>query len=418
MGSAVTITPDSPPVTITPDAAPRTWMDSAVDYGKELLSQVNPISGIEGAYQAVRHPVQTFAADSATREQIRQKAEDLFKKGNYADGAAVMLNGIVPLLGPASERAGDLVEQGQTAKGLGAASGIGLNLASPKLLESIKASIPGAAPMAAMIYESALKPKTTLPLAERAAAVSTGLENAIPVSEKGLDKLSGLISNLNDAVQNKIKAGSAAGATVNKYAVAGRLSDTAKRFSTQVNPSADLNAVADSGSEFLSSQPTNISALSAQQLKSGTYQQLGNKAYGELSSASIEAQKALARGIKEELQTQFPEIKGLNQQEGKLLDLQPLLERAVGRIGNHQLVGIGTPIVAGAGAALKSAKTGIVGGIIKAIVDDPLVKSKLAIALSKASKGTLTVPASLAKIAGYSNALGTSVEAGDDQASE
>ncbi|MDE2020693.1 MAG: hypothetical protein KGJ13_10190 [Patescibacteria group bacterium] len=405
----------------TQDQPKRTWMDSAVDYGKELLSQVNPITGIEGAYQAVRHPVATLAADSATREQIRQKAEDLFKKGNYADGAAVMLNGIVPLLGPASERAGDLMEQGKTAQALGAASGIGLNLASPKLLESVKASIPKAGPIASRLYESALKPSTTLSPAERATAAATGMENSIPVSESGLDKLAGLVKSLNDKVQTTIQNAANSGATVNKYSVAGRLGQTAQKFATQVTPESDLNAVADTGNEFLRNQPTNIPADVAQKLKSGTYTQLGNKAYGELSSASVEAQKALARGIKEELQTQFPEIKGLNAEEGKLLELQPLLERAVARISNHQLIGIGTPIMGAAGTAVTgSTGLGAVSGILKAVVDDPIVKSRLAIILNKASKGQLTIPAGLAKVSGYSNALGNAVasEAGGGQANE
>lgn len=312
------------------------------------------------------------------------------------------------------------MEQGQTAKALGAASGIGLNLASPKLLESMKASIPGAAGAASKLYESALKPSTTLSPAERASTVSTGLNNAIPVSESGLDKLSGLVNDLNSTVQAKIQAGAQAGATVNKYAVASRLGKTANQFATQVNPEADLNAVSRSGNEFLQNQPTQIPADVAQQIKSGTYKQLGNKAYGELDSASIEAQKALARGIKEELQKQFPEIQGLNSAEGKLLDLQPILERAVGRIRNHQLIGIGTPIAGAAGAAVTgSSGIGAVSGILKAVVDDPIVKSRLAIILNKASKGQLSLSSGAAKVTGYSNALGNAVasEAPDGQAS-
>jgi hypothetical protein len=43
-----------------------------------------------------------------------------------------------------------------------------------------------------------------------------------------------------------------------------------------------------------------------------------DKAYGELSSATKESQKALAREIKEELAAQFPEIAGLNAKEAKL----------------------------------------------------------------------------------------------------
>src|SRR5262249_8299174 len=126
-----------------------------------------------------------------------------------------------------------------------------------------------------------------------------------------------------------------------------------------------------------------MGAAKAQAMKQGTYRVLKGK-FGEQGSASVEAQKSLARGLKEEIAIQFPEIDGLNAQESKLLGLQPVLERAVNRIGNHQAVGIGTPV---AGAAAKAVTgNGYVAGAIstlKAVLDNPMVKSRLAIAISK-----------------------------------
>lgn len=285
-------------------------------------------------------------------------------------------------------------------------------------MESTKPSktipIPGAQSQAERMYQSALKPSTTLPTAKVASMVKTGLEEGIPVSEAGRAKLADLVDDLNSKVQDQISQGSAQGATVNKYAVASRLSGTAHKFSTQVNPEADLGAVAKSGNEFLQNQPTNIPAAQAQAIKAGTYKQLGGKAYGELDTASIEAQKALARGIKEELQTQFPEIKGLNAREGQLIGLDDALERAVKRINNHQLIGIGTPIVAGAtGAVTGSAPLGAVTGILKAVIDDPVVKSKMAIALNRAGKG-IPISNAITRVAAYSNALASAANAGEN----
>lgn len=254
-------------------------------------------------------------------------------------------------------------------------------------------------------YESALKPSTTIPAGKRAQMIDTALQQGIPVSRAGLEKLGDLIDNLNDKITDEIGAGQ--GKTVNKFAVASRLRSVAQQAANQVNPEGDLAAVSASGNEFLRNQPNDIPATTAQALKQGTYKSLGDKAYGELGSATIESQKALARGLKEELATAFPEINNLNKMEGRALDLQPVLERAVNRIANHQMLGIGTPIAAGAAKAVtgSSVIAGITG-VLKAVLDDPIVKSRLAISVSKggASRG-LTLPQAFAQVDSYSNAL-------------
>jgi hypothetical protein len=248
-------------------------------------------------------------------------------------------------------------------------------------------------------YQSALKPSTTLGEAERAAVVNTGLQEKIPVSKAGLEKIGGLVDELNNQIRGTIATDPTR--PINKFAATSKLGQTAKRFATQVNPESDLNAISDAGNEFLRNQPNEIGAADAQALKQGTYRALGDKAYGELKGASIEAQKALARGLKDELARQFPELSGLNAREGGLLDLQDELERAVNRIGNHQLVGIGTPLAsAGVKAATGSNKLAAVAGIMKAVLDNPNVKSRLAYSLNGVG-----APAIQSRIAGYLSAL-------------
>lgn len=258
------------------------------------------------------------------------------------------------------------------------------------------------------MYQSALKPSTTLPTWKVASIVKTGLNEGIPVSASGVEKLGSLVDDLNSKIKTQIDAGSAAGKTVNKFAVASRLGDVADKFATQVNPTADLNAIAESGKDFLKTQPDEIPASNAQAIKQGTYQQL-KKSYGQLSNATIESQKALARGIKEELAQQFPEISAMNSRESELLGLDTALERAVRRIDNHQMIGIGTPMAAGAAKAVTgSSPVAAVAGIMKAVIDDPLVKSRIAIALNRArsGKGPLPIAEAMSKVGAYSAALG------------
>lgn len=392
---------------------PRGWMDSVKDFASETWKQINPVSAVEGINQTIRHPIDTFHSLNKAQDEVAQKAEDAFKKGDYGTGVGHVLNWLLPIIGPQSDEAGEMINRGEIAKGLGKSVGLGLNLAAPELVKKIPTSLPASmAGKAGEMYQSALKPSTTLSTKEVGNIVKTGLENEIPVSASGLEKIKDLVTDLNGKIQAQIQSGSNAGATVNKFKVASRLGGTAKKFATQVNPEADLKAVASSGNEFLANQPNEIPASSAQAIKSGTYQQIGSKAYGELSSAAKESQKALARGIKEELQSQFPEIKGLNAREGQLLGLNEALERAVKRIDNHQLMGIGTPIAAGAGGAITGSPIGaVIAGVLKKVLDDPIVKSKLAIAINKGAKGTGTLGAAQTRLAGYSNALGNAASA-------
>lgn len=233
------------------------------------------------------------------------------------------------------------------------------------------------------LYQSALKPSTKLTETQRNRVLDTGLSEGIPVSKGGQEKLASLMDDVNQSIADKIAAGNTAGATVNKFKVASRLADTYDQMSSQVNPEKAQNAVGRAGNEFLRNQPNEIPLEKAQALKQGTYQQI-KKSYGQLSNAATESQKALGRGLKEEIATQFPEIADLNARDSNLIGLDKQLERAVNRISNHQMMGIGTPLAA-AGVKAATGSTGAAAaiGILKAIIDDPLIKSKLAISLSK-----------------------------------
>jgi hypothetical protein len=263
---------------------------------------------------------------------------------------------------------------------------------------------PAAEAVSERMYGSAVKPSTTLEPWQRKSLIQTGLDKQIPVSEGGLEKLNSLMDDYNQKINDVIASDPSK--TVNKFRVASRLNDPATRFSNQAAPTSDLNTIANVGNDFLDTKPGNIPVAEAQAIKKGTYQTVGSRAYGEVKAAQVEAEKALARGLKEELENQFPEIKGLNAQESKLLGLEPALQRALGRNSNHQMLGIGTPIAAGGAAAVTgSSKIGTVVGTLKALVDDPVVKSRLAIAINKSTKGGVSIPAAQLKVRNYSSLL-------------
>jgi hypothetical protein len=77
----------------------------------------------------------------------------------------------------------------------------------------------------------------------------------------------------------------------------------------------------------------------AQKLKQGTYKVLSGK-YGEAGSASTEAQKALARGLKEEIASEVPAIAGLNAEESKLITTLKVAERRALMEMNKKPIGL------------------------------------------------------------------------------
>lgn len=262
-------------------------------------------------------------------------------------------------------------------------------------------------------YQSALKPSVAVSPARVERVVQTGLREGIPVSVEGVAKLSSLIDDLNDKITAQIQSDPTR--PIKTMDVAQRVDPLKAKFAQQVNPSADLQSIDAAKEEFIQSRteppasgigPSNlkdITAAEAQAMKTGTYRQLRSKAYGEMKTATVEAQKALARGLKEELANAFPELADPNARESQLLDLQKLLEKAVQRQANHQLIGIGTPVMTGATKAVTgSSGAAAVVGALKAVVDNPSIKSRLAIALSSRGVPPATT---LGRLGNYSAAL-------------
>ncbi len=366
--------------TVTPEQKKgHSWLtNKAQEFGAGAIQGagapfVHPMQTLEGVGNMIAHPIDT--AESMAKSAWNNPAQAL---GNVTGGA---------LLGEGAAAGADAVNGA-----LSSAAG--------------RAALLGKTPEEA--YESALKPSTAFSQAQRARMVRTGLDEGLPISKGGVEKMGNLIDKYNQQISETINADPTR--PINPSQAVQNLANTRAKFATQVNPTTDLNAIQASQDEFLNqfrSRPgqavRNMTAQEAQEMKQGTYRVLSGK-YGEQGSAAVEAQKALARGLKEEIANQFPEINQLNASESRLLDLQPVLERAVARNSNHQFIGIGTPI---AGSAVKaitgSGSAGAVAAALKAALDNPMVKSRLAISLSKGAK--IPYAQAAARVGAYSSAL-------------
>jgi hypothetical protein len=256
------------------------------------------------------------------------------------------------------------------------------------------------------MYQSSLRPglsKRNIPKIEK--EVKTGLREAVPVSRKGLAKTDATIDAINDEISGKIAGKSEQlGPVIDPADVAARVEQKRPTFADQVNPDADLAALGKSKAQFLDKhtekipytkvepslegsgyadlgqgvikQKKPLTLSEAQAEKQGTYRQLKDKAYGELKSADIEAQKALARGLKEEIARRVPELDALNAREGALIELQTELERMVAREGNKNILGLVPATMA----------HNPYGFLATLLMDNPWVKSRVAIALDRARK--------------------------------
>lgn len=206
-----------------------------------------------------------------------------------------------------------------------------------------KAAAPALEAGAKTTMQSALKPTLeALRKGDAARAIQTMLDEGINATPGGLRALKSQISTINNEIATAIANSPA---TVNKGAVAARLNDALKKFEMQVLPSADTAAIQKAWTEFLShpllTGRAQIPVQTAQALKQGTYASLGSKAFGELKGAEIEAQKALARGLKEEIAAAVPGVANLNARESALLNAKDILERRVLMQSNNNPIGLG-----------------------------------------------------------------------------
>jgi hypothetical protein len=225
------------------------------------------------------------------------------------------------------------------------------------------------------LMQSALKPTIEQRRSgEAKTAVDTLLKYGISPTNGGIEKLKMLIGDLNDEVSNALAASNA---TIDPKKVTGALAGTRAGKGYQVSPTSDLQAVQGVEDDFMSTWGAGeIPVQIAQKVKQGTYRTLKGK-YGEQGSASTEAQKALARGLKDEIAEAVPAVVPLNAEESRLLATLTVAERRALLEGNKDPIGLGAVF------ALAAGQPGVaLGSIVNSTAG---TKAALARALNKLS---------------------------------
>lgn len=176
------------------------------------------------------------------------------------------------------------------------------------------------------LMHSAIKPSLKqLKRGDADIAIQELLDRGISPTRGGVEKIRNLVSEKNDQISNALKGSNAA---INPADVAAYTSEVRRRFMNQVDPIGDLDTIrrVDAGWAGNPKAQGPIPVSEAQQMKVGTYQALKDK-YGQIGSAETEAQKALARGLKEEIAAKVPQVAQLNAEESKLLSALNVSER-------------------------------------------------------------------------------------------
>lgn len=281
------------------------------------------------------------------------------------------LGEIKPIAGLTSGQAAmgalDVVSAG-TFGGLGkqAATKAGVKLTGPLIRRAER------------LYASALKPTQAL-LKKAPDVVKTGLEERIRVSKGGLQKVGTIIEDIGEEIGRVIDQGAATGKTIAREKLLPYLDEMKEYFSNVVGGEQMIKEVDELGKRFVSELKKEIPIEEAQKLKQAT-QNFVKKFYNREAPIKFEVQKQVARGLKEEIAKEVPEIATLNARDKALIELEQGLERAIARLGNRELIGLSDAMAFGAGVVSGDPiKTGIGLTILKRIIESPAFKSQRAI---------------------------------------
>jgi hypothetical protein len=256
--------------------------------------------------------------------------------GAAAAGAGEAMNQVNQVVDKAAYNAGGAVTDQlagvvppEVAAGAGFVTNVGTQ-AIPTVVGGLlgKSTAPTMEKGGKWVMQTAVKPTyQELKSGSAGKAIDTLLKEGVNPTKGGMDKLRGMVDDLGDEVKAAIGGSSA---TVKKSMVGKTLQETYDDFSKQVNPDADIAAIRKAWLEFrnhpMLKGKSEIPVQLAQEMKQGTYKQLDKK-YGQLSSAEVEAQKALARGLKDGIADAVPGVAGKNERMSELINALEVGER-------------------------------------------------------------------------------------------
>jgi hypothetical protein len=242
--------------------------------------------------------------------------------------------------------------------------------------------------LAPHLYESALKIPPSVPADIRNRVVQTGIEGAYLPNKASLARLEKEGARIGADIDKMIDEGAKAGKVIDFEKAASRLEDLKDYYRGMPDPTGYLQKIDEAKAGILQYRGQTIPVDVAQTMKKRLYQ-VQKDAYGEMTNLSREFDKTLARGLKEELEKQFPELQRLNKDWADKINLNEVLERSVHRIRNYEVIRLGDIVAGGVGGAAQGTVEGAgLMFLVKRVLDSPIVKARLAIGLDRAHRLT------------------------------
>lgn len=208
------------------------------------------------------------------------------------------------------------------------------------------ATMPLSQDVAKTLMWKALKPPKAAQLSGDAKeAVETLLtEKGARVSEGGVANLTKTIDALDVELESAIAN---AGGNVSTISAIRPVRDAIAKFKDGLDQAENSASIWKEVQKFFSHPEVrgalDIPAETAQRIKRGIYSELGDKAYGLgiKPAAEAEGKKAIARGLKEELERAVPETGPINERMSALINARDLANQRALMAHNLQPMGLG-----------------------------------------------------------------------------
>lgn len=212
-------------------------------------------------------------------------------------------------------------------------------------------------------------------------AIDQGLKNEVPPSSLGLQQTKTAIKEVGGAIDRDVSSMSGEYATkdILKKGLKNTVDDI--RTGKSENIDADLNKVIDYAKSFAKGRPEKLSAAELNDIKKTLYKLADyDKASGVADSLTEKMRKGLAHEAMIRLQNDNPALKDLNADYAGWKLLEEALERALPRINNRDVIGLGTKVLVGREAWPFA--------IWNATIGHPSVKAQIAFMLKNANRVT------------------------------
>jgi len=397
--------------------------ESAGNMVKGIANTVrHPIDTVEGLGNIVRGGIEKLIPGESPKEanfdavinffKDRYGGEENLKKtiatdpvGFAADLSTIFTGGGALLKASGLAKAGNVV-----SKAGGLVDPVNAVVNTGRAVSKGVAKLPLTSPE--RLYASAVKPpknikKTSAQLKKE---ISIGLDEGILPNEGGLEKLNKTVSEIEGVQETAVSAKMPY--FVSKDEALQHVPDIIAEYQKKsVFPAESKSIIESATKKFIEEHGDWISLDHAVNMKKGIYEDLRGK-YGKQTTAPSEMvdwNKAVARGLKDSVYKAVvdanPSLKALGEKEGALLGLKSAIESGAQRISKRDIMGIGVPIKTGVGMAVGKAigseTVGALAGAAAGIIDTPIVKARLAVALNKSRKKSLNTRTSKTRMVAY-----------------